>query len=105
MNRHQKRYGVESVSIFSVFQINPSGTEGALSASVRTAFPDDHYEIAPGYWLVSSATSAKQVSDAVGISEGTHGTGIVIEVGSYFGRANPAIWSWIKVKWEAGRVG
>jgi len=33
------------------------------------------------------------------------GSAVVIEAASYFGRANPAIWSWIKTHWEGVEVG
>ncbi len=49
--------------------------------------------------------AAKEVSDTLGITDGAAGAALVFEVASYFGRANPNIWSWIKDNWDAGKHG
>ena len=76
-----------------------------LSVAIFQAYPDDTYDLGNGAWLISDSVTAKEVSDKIGISDGTNGSAVVIEAASYFGRANPAIWSWIKAKWEGGPNG
>jgi hypothetical protein len=51
-------------------------------------------------WLVAAKTTAKELSDNLQITDGVNGAAIVIEVASYFGRANPNIWTWIKSNWD-----
>ncbi|MFL6844247.1 MAG: hypothetical protein ACJ8ER_05130 [Allosphingosinicella sp.] len=92
------------MSIFVVVQQNPSGPSGTL-ANALTGSAMPNYKLADGVWLVSSAGTAKDISEKIGIAEGANGTGVVTEVASYFGRANPAIWSWIKQNWEGNAVG
>ena len=52
-------------------------------------------------WLISAKATAKDVSDKLQITDGTSGAALIIEMASYFGRANRAIWTWIKNNLEA----
>ena len=92
------------MAIFLVLQQRPNATE-ALSKAIHESYPENFYELGDGAWLISDSSTAKAVSDRLGITEGVNGSGIVVEFASYYGRANPAIWSWIKSKWEAGPHG
>jgi hypothetical protein len=87
------------MTLFAIIQ--QPGTNGErLSGAIETAYPEAKYDLANGVWIVSDIATAKEISDKVGISGGANGSAIVLEVASYFGRANPAIWSWMKAKWE-----
>jgi hypothetical protein len=52
-------------------------------------------------WLVSTKGTAQELSTRLGVASGENGAAVIIEIASYFGRANPNIWSWIKGKMEA----
>lgn len=52
-------------------------------------------------WLVSTKGTAQELSKKLGVTSGEHGAAVILEIASYFGRANPDIWSWIKAKMEA----
>ncbi len=92
------------MAIFAIIQ--QSGTnEAKLSDAVAAGFENANYPLGNGVWLVSLSGTAKDVSDKVGITDAAGGTGVVVEVASYFGRANPAIWSWIKSNWGGQPVG
>ena len=52
-------------------------------------------------WLVSTKGTAQELSAKLGVTSGDNGAAVIIEIASYFGRANPNIWSWIKTKLEA----
>ena len=92
------------MSIFVVVQQNASGPGGTLAKAVADANMPN-YKIADGVWLVAHPGTAKDTSEKLGIPGGTNGTAVVTEVASYFGRANPAIWSWIKQNWEGKAIG
>lgn len=83
-----------------IFAVIGQGFNPNLGAKLNETLPDSVYDLGGGAWLVSAQGTAKEVSDTVGITTGEAGSAIVVEVASYFGRANPAIWSWVKVKWE-----
>jgi hypothetical protein len=71
-----------------------------LADKLQALFPDEHYMAGAGAWLVSAEGTAQNLSQELGISEGEITSVIVAEIASYHGRADPAIWSWIKDKWE-----
>jgi|LauGreDrversion4_2_1035121.scaffolds.fasta_scaffold456299_2 hypothetical protein len=84
----------------------------ALRAALQKAYPEDLYALSDDAWLVSDSTTAVDVSNKIGITgPKTEGlspaplSAMVLETASYYGRANPAIWSWIKAKWEGGPNG
>jgi len=91
------------MAIFAIIA-QPSTNAASLADAVQTHFGDSNYKVAGGHWLVATNRTAKEVSDALGVSDGAVGAGIVVEVASYFGRANPDIWTWIKAHWEAGEA-
>ena len=92
----------------SIFAIVPLGGQNAaaLPEAIGNAFPEvNRMLLDGGVWLVAGQGTAQDVSTRIGINEGHVGSAIVIEAASYFGRANPAIWSWIKNNWEASALG
>lgn len=92
------------MTLFTIIQ-QPGTIGDQLSNAVKAAYPDDVYVLGNGAWIVSDSVTARDVSDKIGISEGDNGSAIVVEVASYFGRANPSIWSWMKAKWEQSPSG
>jgi hypothetical protein len=71
----------------------------ALSARIKAAFPDSYFQVSACHWLiVASGTTAREVAEKLGITDGSTGSGIVYSVSSYWGRADPQIWEWIAAK-------
>ena len=87
------------MSIFMIVEVN-STPRDVLGKKIIETYPDEHYSLEGGNWLVSDSTTAKAISDKLGLTEGEAGSAVIVEAASYYGRANPAIWSWIKDKWE-----
>ena len=87
------------MAIFLLAQTNSAYT-GQIAKKLQSLFPNDHYVAGGGTWLISSEETAKGLSEKLGVSGGEIASVIIVEVGSYHGRADPAIWSWIKDKWE-----
>ena len=57
-------------------------------------------------WLISDNATARSISEKLGINSGEGGiSAIVTTMADYFGRAEPDLWSWIKVQWEASPDG
>ena len=81
----------------------PSGTgyDLRLASAVLTKFPNAFIQIAPGQWLVSEkGKTAQQISDQLGLSDGSIGSGIVFAISGYYGRAPNNIWEWIAANWQ-----
>lgn len=89
------------MAIFAVIpQSNPNTPK--LAGAIASHFGDEAYELGEGLgWLIASKKAAQDISNILGVSDGTNGAALVFEIASYFGRANPNIWAWIKNKWEA----
>jgi hypothetical protein len=88
------------MTIFAIIT-EPNPNNVRLPDAISGLFGTAHFKIDGGQaWLVSSGKTAKDVSDELGITDGTNGAAVVVEVAGYFGRANPNIWSWIKANWD-----
>lgn len=95
----------ESGSQMAIFAILAPSETDIMKAELQRLFPGDYLRVGFGQWLVSAANaSAKDVSDAVGISDGRSGTGIVFLTAGYFGRSNPEHWEWIASRLTAVMV-
>jgi hypothetical protein len=94
----------EPMTLFAIIQ-QPDVNSGKLEPAVRSIYPDALYSLGSGVWLVADSVTAEDVSDKLGVSTGENGAAVILEVGSYFGWANPAIWSWMKTKWKAAPSG
>jgi hypothetical protein len=89
------------MTIFAIIP-QPNTKREELRATISERFKDANYTMDGGHgWLVSASRTAQEISDDLGLTDGSNGAGIVLEVASYFGRANPNIWTWIKLHWEA----
>ena len=89
-----------AMTIFAVIK-QPGPNSELLAGAIGQHFPLQHYDLGNGSWLIADNGTASDLSTKLGITpEGAVGSAVVIEVASYYGRANPAIWSWIKTNWE-----
>jgi len=91
------------MAIFAI--IKQTAPVDNLASAIRTAFPLAHYDLGDGAWLVAASTTAMELSEKLGITECTNGSAVIVEAASYYGRANPAVWSWIKANWEGTPLG
>lgn len=73
----------------------------ALGAAIKTHFANQHIQIWAGQWLISATGTTQQISDLLGIGAGVSGSGIVFSVVTYWGRANPNVWEWMKSQQES----
>ena len=88
------------MTIFTVVDLESGALTAPLDGVLAATFPGQHYKLAHNAWLVAAAATATDVSNRIGMSDPGGRVGIVTEVGGYFGRANPEIWTWIKTNWE-----
>jgi len=87
------------MAIFAVIAQPGQNTE-KLPESLHSAVGSSKvFDLSDGAWLISANGTAQDICGRIGITEGHAGSAVVVEVASYYGRANPAIWSWIKENW------
>lgn len=84
-----------------VFLITPIAEPDRVGKVVADRFKQDAYSIPRTQsWLVAFGGTTKELSDTLGISDGSVGTGIIVPVTNYYGRAPTDIWEWIKNRME-----
>lgn len=88
----------------TLFAIFGAAKPSALSSAIERQFPGEFIEVGSGQWFVVASGTAKDVSDRLGISAGTVGSGIVVASSGYFGRAPSNVWEWIAAKVGAKSV-
>lgn len=85
------------MTIFAVFRVK---SPERLGPAIAERFPSDHYALGNNEWLVAADMTPQEVSDALGISDGSNGAAIVFSMRGYYGRSSSDIWDWIKTKAE-----
>lgn len=90
------------MTIFAVFAANQPDK---LSSVIAKHFPDNFTMVSSDSWFISADGTSKDVSDKLGVTDGTSGSAIVVSVSGYYGRASTPIWEWVKVKWEGSSLG
>jgi len=68
---------------------------------IKEKYPEDHYSLVSGQWLLVAEGTANSISDTLGITDGSNGSAVIVVFTSYFGRANTQIWDWLASKMGA----
>lgn len=91
------------MQIHLIVGLNGPDSIATLERSIATIYPGRHRKLADRpAWLVAENATASSVSERLGITTGTGGiSALVMTMADYYGRAEPDLWSWIKVQWEA----
>lgn len=84
----------------AVFMIVPTVHEPSqLKARLIDMFAGHFHELPKGEFLVKYTGTSRQLSDDLGITDGTNGAAVVASLGGYYGRAPNDVWEWIKQNW------
>jgi hypothetical protein len=81
-----------------IFAVLVPGDNPALETALNTHFANEYLKVGPGQYLVAGRTTVIEVSNALGITDGASGLGIIFSTAAYYGRASTNVWDWIKVK-------
>jgi hypothetical protein len=65
---------------------------------MTASFPGNYLKVGPGQYLVAGKGTAIDISNALGITDGKNGSGIVLSTSSYYGRAENNVWEWMRIK-------
>jgi hypothetical protein len=95
------------MQIHLILGLNGEESCKTLEKNIAENYPTRNRRLREGCaWLVADAATARDVSQKVGINTGEGGiSAIVTSVADYFGRAEPDLWQWIKLQWEAAPDG
>jgi len=83
----------------AVFMVVPTSEVEKVKATVGRHFADQSLELPRGEHLVRFNGTSRQLSDQLGISDGSMGGAVVVSLGGYFGYAPNEIWEWFKQNW------
>lgn len=88
-------------SIFFVTSLK-TGKASALAERLKSLIPDDddRYELASDKWMVFYDGTARDLAEKSGVRGGEEaiGTGLVLPVTTYSGRAPGELWEWLGKK-------
>jgi hypothetical protein len=87
-------------TLFALFAASsPKAMEQKLQAG-GTPLPLLNFKVTESSWLLiaPNTVTTRELSDALGITDGSVSGGILVRVENYFGRANKEIWEWITAK-------
>lgn len=85
----------------SIFLITPINEPEKVSSAVAEKFGGECYQIPKtASWVVFFAGTTVELSDQLGITNGENGTGVVVSIANYYGRAPIDLWEWMKTRME-----
>jgi hypothetical protein len=71
-------------------------------ATAKTLVPEsDFLEVAADKFFLKFEGTSVELSSKIGFAEGTTGTGIILLVSAYNGRAPKSVWEWVTQKMSA----
>ena len=82
--------------IYAIIPFHRSDAEGLLD-KVKTLEIPVYTDEAPTTYFVSYNGTTRELAEAIGLSNGESGTGIVIPVSNYYGYAAKDLWEWINI--------
>ncbi len=86
-----------------IFFVTALTNSDAVKARMIEVFPEteSRFELASDKWFVYTDGPAGQVAQQLGIrDEPFIGTGLVLTLGTYSGRAPSTLWEWFKARTE-----
>lgn len=82
--------------VFAVLPDHPGSA--ALADKIKTSVKDGNaLKLPNGAWLVSHEGTSRELSDLIGLTDGSTVNGIVFSVGSYWGRQGKDVWEWLQL--------
>ena len=75
---------------------NPS----AVLAKAKELYPDAVFRLTDDKFFVNTDQTSLDLSNKIGVRDGTIGTGIVLRVTTYNGRVTSTLWEWLGARME-----
>jgi len=88
----------------TLFAVVASSAPDKLGPKLQEVFPEMNLNIGPGQWLIvaPSTMTSTEISQSLGVTDGSNGSALVMSSAGYFGRLNVSIWEWVKAKLGGG---
>lgn len=73
-----------------------------IQNKIKSEIPEgDYHEVAADKAFINFSGTSTELSEKLGITDGSVGTAIVLLVTSYYGRAPKSVWEWVNLKQNA----
>jgi hypothetical protein len=82
----------------TVYFVTANSNANSVFAKAKEQYPDNFFEVTTDKFFVATDDTSLDVSKKLGIHDGSTGTGIVLRVSTYNGRAPSALWEWLGAK-------
>lgn len=83
-----------------IFAVIAKTNADAVRQRVKEQFADSLYELKSDTWIIDVNTTSTDLADKLGIrNEPAIGSGLVVAMSGYAGRAENDLWEWLKVHW------
>lgn len=87
----------------AIFLVVPTTSSPALEPHLRALQDSEKIkfqQLPKGEFFVSYKGASQELSDLLGISDGSKGAGVVASINSYYGYASNNLWEWLSAHWE-----
>lgn len=81
----------------SVFAVIATKNPEEIGRKIASDHAGKFISIKDDAWLVDSSCMTRELSESLGIISGESGSGLVILLGNYSGRASADIWEWLNL--------
>ena len=83
-----------------LFVVIAKSNPAAIKARVEDGYKDAYYELRNDAWIIDANVTSRELAENVGIRNDPHvGTGLVVSINGYSGRAENDLWEWLNVHW------
>jgi hypothetical protein len=84
-----------------VFVVIATKNPQAIGEKIYADHPDSHLKIKDDVWLIDCKSTTRELAEALGMRSGVSGSGLVILMGNYSGRASADVWEWLNLHMSA----
>lgn len=88
----------------AIFLFVPASGHDALNGALTSLQAEnrlDFIKLPKEGIFISFHGTAQELSNILGVTDGSNGTGVIVGVSSYYGRGPTNIWDWISSRWES----
>lgn len=84
-----------------IFLVTATDKQDQVEMSVKENFTDLFYQVPNNTaWFVVFKGTTVELSERLGLTSGKSGSGVVIPVNNYYGRASKDMWEWLASRME-----
>ena len=80
-----------------VYAVIATKNPEAIGRKIEADYPDSSIPIKTDAWFIDCRKTTRELAVSLGIRDGETGSGIVVLLGNYSGRAPEEIWEWLDV--------